>query len=42
MNNAVNQHIATDTENTDAITATLLPDHLRPNFWPQHFGTVPQ
>jgi len=42
MNNAVNQHIVTDTENTDAITATLLPDHLRPSFWPQHFGTVPR
>ncbi|WP_426817613.1 antirestriction protein [Winslowiella sp. 2C04] len=42
MNNAINQHIVTDPENTNAITATLLSDHLRPNFWPQHFGTIPQ
>ncbi|MBG6245515.1 hypothetical protein CS369_13340 [Candidatus Symbiopectobacterium sp. 'North America'] len=25
-----------------AITATLVPDELRIDFWPQHFGFIPQ
>lgn len=25
-----------------AITATLVPDELRIDFWPQHFGSIPQ
>lgn len=26
----------------EAITASLIPDELRIDFWPQHFGTIPQ
>lgn len=25
-----------------AITASVVPDELRIDFWPQHFGTIPQ
>ncbi|MEL4014022.1 antirestriction protein [Dryocola clanedunensis] len=27
---------------TTVITTTLVPDELRVNFWPQHFGRIPQ
>ncbi|HHH0459123.1 TPA: antirestriction protein [Yersinia enterocolitica] len=26
----------------EVITASLIPDELRIDFWPQHFGTIPQ
>ncbi|EOZ3813723.1 antirestriction protein [Citrobacter youngae] len=42
MNNTINLHIASDTENASFITATLLPDTRRLHFWPQHFAGIPQ
>ncbi|HHL2498322.1 TPA: antirestriction protein [Yersinia enterocolitica] len=27
---------------TNILTATVVPDHQRPRFWPQHFGNIPQ
>ncbi|MHA3501367.1 antirestriction protein [Yersinia enterocolitica] len=27
---------------TNTLTATVVPNHQRPRFWPQHFGSIPQ
>ncbi|ALU52624.1 antirestriction protein [Klebsiella sp. 1SOBk12mer] len=42
MNNATNLQTLSDTENTNTLTATLLPDEQRIGFWPQYFGNIPQ
>ncbi|HGY4225331.1 TPA: antirestriction protein [Citrobacter amalonaticus] len=42
MNNTTNLHPLSDTENTNTLTATLLPDEQRIDFWPQYFGNIPQ
>nr|VGM56435.1 antirestriction protein [Klebsiella pneumoniae] len=42
MNNNTNLQTLSDTENTNTLTATLLPDEQRIDFWPQHFGSIPQ
>lgn len=42
MNNTTNLQTLSDTENTNTLTATLLPDELRIDFWPQYFGNIPQ
>ena len=42
MNNATNLQTLSDTENPNALTTTLLPDEQRIDFWPQHFGSIPQ
>lgn len=42
MNNARNLQTLSDTENTNTLTATLLPDEQRIDFWPQNFGSIPQ
>ncbi|EMQ2082898.1 antirestriction protein [Yersinia enterocolitica] len=26
----------------NTLTATVVPNHQRPRFWPQHFGNIPQ
>ncbi|WP_145573336.1 antirestriction protein [Yersinia mollaretii] len=31
-----------DSQMTTVITTTLVPDELRADFWPQHFGRIPQ
>lgn len=42
MNNATNVQTVSDTENASPLTTTLLPDEQRIDFWPQHFGNIPQ
>ncbi|HEM7537949.1 TPA: antirestriction protein [Enterobacter hormaechei] len=42
MNNATNLQTLSDAENTNTLTATLLPDEQRTGFWPQYFGAIPQ
>jgi len=42
MNNTANLQTPSDTENTNTLTATLLPDEQRIGFWPQYFGAIPQ
>ena len=42
MNNATNLQTLSDTENTNTLTATLLPEEQRIGFWPQYFGNIPQ
>lgn len=42
MYNTTNLQTPSDTENTNTLTTTLLADEHRIDFWPQHFGTIPQ
>lgn len=42
MNNTTNLQTLSDTEKTNTLTATLLPDEQRIDFWPQYFGNIPQ
>ena len=42
MNNTTNLQTLSDTQNTNTLIATLLPDEQRIGFWPQYFGAIPQ
>ena len=42
MNNTTNLQTFSDTENPNALTTTSLSDEQRIDFWPQHFGSIPQ
>lgn len=42
MSNTPNLQTLSDTENATPLTATLLPDEQRVDFWPQYFGAIQQ
>lgn len=42
MNNTTNLQTLSAPENTNPLTATLLSDEQRIDFWPRYFGSIPQ
>ncbi|WP_371415080.1 hypothetical protein [Citrobacter sp. wls620] len=42
MTTAAQNNLASANESEFELTVTQVPDEQRIDFWPQHFGTIPQ